>query len=118
MHAARIAAVTVPLLVALIGTGAYDNPSLIGGACGVAALLAIASGLILLPSSTKAAALALLTAAGTVPVLAHRDRRQPRCWPRCWRPRWQRACWRSCSSDTGLPRIVTQIWSALSAVSG
>ena len=48
MHAARIAAVTVPLLMALIGTSAYDNPSLIGGACGVAALLALASGLILL----------------------------------------------------------------------
>ena len=70
MHAARVAAVSVPLLVALIGTSSHDNPLLIGGACGVAALLAIASGLVLMRSTTNPAALAALTAFGTLPVLA------------------------------------------------
>ena len=41
MHGAPVAAVSVPLLMALIGTGTHDNPALIGGACGVAALLAM-----------------------------------------------------------------------------
>jgi hypothetical protein len=70
MFAARIAAPTVPLLIALAAHGSTANPWLIGGACGVAALLAIVSGLALIPTITNTAALALLTAAGTLPVLA------------------------------------------------
>ncbi len=70
LHAARVAATTLPLLLALVAMARHDSPWLIGGACGVAALLAIASGLILLPANKNAAALAVLTAAGTVPVLA------------------------------------------------
>lgn len=70
MHAARVAAPTLPLLLALMSLSRHDNASLIGGACAVAALLAVASGLVLLPSSSNPAALALITAAGTLPVLA------------------------------------------------
>ena len=112
MHAARIAAVTVPLLMALIGTSAYDNPSLIGGACGVAALLALASGLILLPSSTKATALALLTAAGTVPVLASAIT-VSHLLAAVLAAALAAGMLAIVLLDTGLPRIVTQIWSAL-----
>ena len=41
----------------------------LGGACGVAALLAVAGALILLPSTANRVAMALLTVAGTAPVL-------------------------------------------------
>lgn len=70
MHAARTAAVTLPLLIALVGTaiGGGDD-LLLAVACGVAALLALAGALILLPSSTRRAAMALLTVAGVAPVL-------------------------------------------------
>ncbi|OBK95177.1 hypothetical protein A5645_14275 [Mycobacterium asiaticum] len=70
MHAARVAAPTLPLLLALMAISRHDSASLIGGACAVAALLAVASGLVLLPSSSNPAALALITTAGTLPVLA------------------------------------------------
>ncbi len=71
MHAARTAAVTVPLLIALAGLpfGPSLDPWLLGGACGVAALLAVAGALILLSSTTNRAAMALLTVAGVAPVL-------------------------------------------------
>ncbi|GLB94287.1 hypothetical protein Mkiyose1665_47430 [Mycobacterium kiyosense] len=69
MHAARIAAPTLPLLFALIAISDHDNAWLLGGACGVAAILSIAGGLILLPTTTDKGALALLTVAGTVPIL-------------------------------------------------
>ncbi len=76
MHAARTAAVTLPLLAALVvrsftvipefGVGAW----LLGGACVVAALLAIAGTVVLLPSSSHRVAMALLTAVGVLPALA------------------------------------------------
>ncbi|MEB3062002.1 DUF2339 domain-containing protein [[Mycobacterium] zoologicum] len=69
MFAARIAAATLPLLAALALSGGHDR-WLIGGACGVAAILAVVSGLLLLPTTTRPGPLALLTAAGTLPVLA------------------------------------------------
>ena len=117
MLAARVAAVSVPLLVALIGTGAHDNnPSLIGGACGVAALLAIASGLVLVPTTTNQAALAVLTASGTLPVLAS-----------AIGVNHVLAAVLAAALAAGmltivlvgstLPRIVIQVWSALSAIS-
>ena len=116
MLAARVAAVSVPLLVALIGTGAHDNPSLIGGACGVAALLAIASGLVLVPTTTNPAALAVLTASGTLPVLAS-----------AIGVNHVLAAVLAAALAAGmltivlvgstLPRIVIQVWSALSAIS-
>jgi len=70
MFGARIAAPTVPLLIALVAHGHADNSWLIGGACGLAALLAITSALASMPTITNTSALALLTAAGTAPVLA------------------------------------------------
>jgi uncharacterized membrane protein len=116
MHGARIAAVSVPLLVALIGTSAYDNPSLIGGACGVAALLAIASGLILMPTTTNPAALAVLTAVGTVPVLACAIAVN-HVLAAVLAAALATGMLTIVLVDTALPRIVTQIWSALAAVS-
>lgn len=115
MHAARIAAPTLPLLVALVAVSRHDNAWLIGGACGVAALLAILSGLVLLPSTKNVAALALLTSVGTVPVLASAvgvDR--------------VLAAVLAAALSAGMltaallgdrPRIVTQIWSVWSAIS-
>ncbi|WP_102140909.1 DUF2339 domain-containing protein [Mycobacterium hubeiense] len=69
MHAARTAAVTLPLLVALAATaiGSRGDGWLVG-ACGIAALLAIVGALILLPRTGNRAAMALLTAAGVLPV--------------------------------------------------
>ncbi|WP_422746496.1 DUF2339 domain-containing protein [Mycobacterium sp. WMMD1722] len=70
LHAARTAAVTVPLLVALAGAAIGERADLLlAAACGIAALLALAGGLIVLPRTTNGAALALLTAAGVLPVL-------------------------------------------------
>ena len=71
LHGVRTAAVTVPLLIALtaISFGSGEDPWLLGGACGVAALLAVVGALILLPSTANRVAMALLTVAGTAPVL-------------------------------------------------
>ncbi|RUP01367.1 MAG: DUF2339 domain-containing protein [Mycobacterium sp.] len=114
MHAARIAATTLPLLVAL--PAARDNAWLLGGACAVAAILAIASGLILLPSTKNPSALAILTSVGTAPVLAAAisvDR--------------VLAAVLAAALAVGMltaalidrhPRIVTQIWLVWSAISG
>ncbi|QLL05969.1 DUF2339 domain-containing protein [Mycobacterium vicinigordonae] len=70
MHAARISAPTLPLLIGLVAVSEHDNAWLLGGACGVAAILAVAGGLILLPTITNKTALTVLTIAGTLPVLA------------------------------------------------
>ncbi|OBB78654.1 MULTISPECIES: DUF2339 domain-containing protein [Mycobacterium] len=71
LHAARIAAGTLPLLVALIGVYFDDgrDPRLVG-ACAIAALLAIAGALILLPGTANKSAMAVLTGAGLLPVLS------------------------------------------------
>ncbi|HEX2212733.1 MAG TPA: DUF2339 domain-containing protein, partial [Mycobacterium sp.] len=70
LHAARIAAATLPLLVALAAVH-IDNghDGWLAGACGIAALIAIGSALILLPHTANKAAMALLTSAGVAPVL-------------------------------------------------
>ncbi|AQT80315.1 hypothetical protein B1R94_15145 [Mycolicibacterium litorale] len=72
MHAVRTAAVTVPVLIALLAAhlGSREDPWLLGGAAGVAALLAIAGTLVLLPSARSAAGMALVSVAGVAPVLA------------------------------------------------
>jgi uncharacterized membrane protein len=70
LHAARTAASTFPLLVALVGVYFDDRRDLwLAGACAIAAVLAIVGALILLPRTGNRAAMALLTAAGVVPVL-------------------------------------------------
>ncbi|MGV0742781.1 DUF2339 domain-containing protein [Mycolicibacterium sp. XJ870] len=70
LHTARTAAATLPLLIAL-AVATFDNredvPLAI--ACGLAAVLAIAGGLMLLRSTTNAAATGVLTALGVVPLL-------------------------------------------------
>jgi hypothetical protein len=70
VHAARIAAPTFPLLVALAADYLDSRRDLwLAGARGIAAVLAIVSALILLPRTGNRVAMALLTAAGVVPVL-------------------------------------------------
>jgi uncharacterized membrane protein len=70
LHAARIGAIAYPLLVALAVSYFDSRHDLwLAGACGIAALLAIVAALILLPHSTNRVAMALLTAAGVLPLL-------------------------------------------------
>jgi uncharacterized membrane protein len=70
LHAARITASTFPLLIALVAArfGAGNDAWLAGG-CGIAAVLAVAGALLLLPSTNNRVAMALLTIAGVFPVL-------------------------------------------------
>ncbi|KRD17130.1 hypothetical protein ASE48_25775 [Mycobacterium sp. Root265] len=70
MYAARTAAGSGWVLLALVGAsfGTSQQPWL-AGAAAIAALLAVGSALILLPHSTHRTGLALLAAAGAVPVL-------------------------------------------------
>ena len=61
---------TFPLLVALAAAHFNSDDDLwLAGACGIAAVLAIVGALILLPHTGNRAAMALLTAAGALPVL-------------------------------------------------
>jgi uncharacterized membrane protein len=71
LHGARVAAATLPLLIALpLANPVLGQTSWLVGACGIAALLAIAGALLLLPRSSRPVATVLLAAAGTIPVLA------------------------------------------------
>jgi hypothetical protein len=71
MHAARMAVSTVPLLLALALTSFSSKQSpMLAVACSLAGVLAIGSALVLLRHTRKPAAMALLSAAGTMPVLA------------------------------------------------
>lgn len=71
LHAARIAAGTLPLLVALVGVYFDDGRDpWLAAACGIAALLAIAGALILLPGTANKSVMALLTGGGVLPVLS------------------------------------------------
>lgn len=70
MHAARTAAVTLPLLPALVGAGIGGGEDLaLAGACVLAAVLAFGGALMLLPRSRHRAALAVLTGLGVLPML-------------------------------------------------
>lgn len=70
MHAARIAVATLPLLVALAVVNRASGQAVwLAVACGVAAILAIGSALLLLPKSSHPVGLALLASVGAVPVL-------------------------------------------------
>ena len=69
MHAARTAAATLPLLVALAAVHFDSRHDLwLAGGCGIAAVLAIVGALILLPRTGNRASMALLTVAGVTPV--------------------------------------------------
>src|SRR4051812_24727068 len=70
LHAARIAAPTFPLLIALVAARIGDtNGAWLAGGCAIAAVLAMAGALVLLPSTGNRVAMALLTVAGVCPVL-------------------------------------------------
>ncbi|KMO81590.1 hypothetical protein BST22_03050 [Mycolicibacterium chubuense] len=70
LHAARVAAATLPLLVALVVRffDARNDLWLVGG-CGIAALLALVGAIVVLPGTAHRGTVALLTAAGVSPVL-------------------------------------------------
>jgi uncharacterized membrane protein len=71
MHAARVAAPTLPLLLALPLSRLNDRVDpWLACSCGVAALLALVGALVLLPGTTHRSAVAVLSAAGTAPLLA------------------------------------------------
>ena len=118
LHASRTAASTFPLLVALAAVYFDDGRDLwLAGACGIAAVLAVAGALILLPRMVNRAAMALLTAAGVVPVLSVSlavDRVVAALMAAAL------AAALLAIVLTGLPGVtgvVRQIWSALSAIS-
>jgi hypothetical protein len=114
LHAARIAAPTFPLLVALAAVYFDDGYDLwLAGACGIAAVLAIAAALILLPRTENRVAAALLTAAGVVPVLCV-SLAVDRVVAALMAAALAAALLAIVSGVTG---VVRQIWSALSAVS-
>jgi uncharacterized membrane protein len=70
LYAARIAVATLPLLLALAGASHGSGQAVwLAAACAVAAALAIAGGLLLLPKSSHPGGMAVLSMAGTVPVL-------------------------------------------------
>ena len=71
LQAARIAVAILPLWIALLARAINDRDDpWLAGACAIAALIAIGTGLILLPGTTNRVWMALLTAAGVAPVLA------------------------------------------------
>ncbi len=71
MHGARMAVSTLPLLVALVGVNSTSQQVVwLAAACAIAAFLALASAVVLLPHSIHPVAVALFSAAGTIPVLA------------------------------------------------
>jgi hypothetical protein len=114
LHAARIAAPTFPLLVALAAVYFDDGYDLwLAGACGIAAVLAIAAALILLPCTGNRVAMALLTAAGVVPVLCV-SLAVDRVVAALMAAALAAAFLAIVSGVTG---VVRQIWSALSAIS-
>ena len=120
LHAARTAAVTVPLLIALAGS-AFDSRHdlLLAGACGIAALLALASALIVLPGTVNRAALALLAAAGVLPVLCV-SATADRVVAALMIAALAAALLAIVLGSRWLPAVsgvVAQIWSALSAIS-
>ncbi|VBA41730.1 hypothetical protein LAUMK13_03682 [Mycobacterium innocens] len=115
MHAARTAATTLPLLVALVSVR-HDDAWVIGAACGIAAILAIAGGLVVLPAISNTAALAVLTAAGTVPALAARMA-VDRVMAAVLAAALASAMLAIVLAGTELPKIARQVWSAWSSVS-
>ena len=118
LHAARIAAPTFPLLAALAADYLDSRRDLwLAGACGIAAVLAILSALILLPRTGNRVAMALLTAAGVVPVLCVSlavDRVVAALMAAALSAALLAIVLTSLPGVTG---VVRQVWSALSAIS-
>jgi hypothetical protein len=118
LHAARIAAPTLPLLVALAAVYFDDGYDLwLAGTCGIAAVLTIAAALILLPRTGNRVAMALLTAAGVMPVLCVSlavDRVVAALMAAALAAALLAIVLTALPGVTG---VVRQIWSALSAIS-
>lgn len=71
LHAARVAAPTLPLVMALGAASINGRHDLMLALnCGLAAVLALTGGLLVLRSTTNPAATAILTAVGVLPVLS------------------------------------------------
>jgi uncharacterized membrane protein len=120
LHAARIIASTCPLLVALAAAHfGGGNDAWLSGACGIAAVLAVVGALTLLPSTVSKAAMALLTAAGVLPVLCASAALAPSVAALMAAGLAAALLAIVLVGDRlpGVSRIVRQIWSATSAVS-
>ncbi|MCZ8379729.1 DUF2339 domain-containing protein [Mycobacterium sp. CPCC 205372] len=119
LHAARTAAVTLPLLIALAAAGIGSRHDLwLAGACGIAALLALAGALLVLPGTANRGMLALLASAGVLPVLC-----VPLAVDRTLAALMIGALAAALLAIVaigdrlpGVPGVVRRIWSALSAV--
>lgn len=114
MFAARIAAPTLPLLATLVAATGHDRV-LVGAGCAVAAMLAVVSGLLVLPATTRPGALAALTAVGTLPVLAA-GAVLGRVPATVLAASLSVAMLAIVVAGRGLPVIVVEVFSALSAV--
>ncbi|MGY4709050.1 DUF2339 domain-containing protein [Mycolicibacterium sp. CBM1] len=120
MHVARTAAVTVPLLFALLAAhfGSSEDAWLLGAAAGLGALLAVIGALVLLPSTGNRVAMALVSVTGFSPALVAGIAVD----------RWLAALLAAALSAAllaivliserlpGVPGVVKQVWSATSAV--
>ena len=120
LHAARIAAPTFPLLIALAAAHFGDgNDAWLAGGCGIAAVLAIVGALILLPATRNRVAMALLTTAGVLPVLSASVALQPTvaALMAAGLAAAMLAIVLVGDRVPGVSSVVRQIWSATSAVS-
>ena len=120
LHAARIAAPTFPLLVALVAARIGDgNEAWLAGGCAIAAVLAIVGALVLLPSTGNRVAIALLTVAGVFPVLCTSVALAPTVAALMAAGLAAALLAIVLVGDRlpGVSKIVRQIWSATSAVS-
>jgi uncharacterized membrane protein len=118
LHAARIAAPTLPLLVALAALYFDDRHDMwLAGASGIAAVLAIVAALILLPRTENRVAMSLLTAAGVVPVLCVTLAVDPVVAALMAAALAAALLAIVLVGPPGVTGVVRQIWSALSAVS-
>ncbi|HEX4559263.1 MAG TPA: DUF2339 domain-containing protein [Mycobacterium sp.] len=117
MHAARTAAATFPLLVALAAAHFDSRRDLwLAGACATAAVLAIVGALILLPRTGNRAVMALLSGAGVVPVLCV-SLGVDRVVAALMAAALAAALLAIVTGLPGPTGVVRQIWSALSAIS-
>jgi uncharacterized membrane protein len=120
LHCARIAATTFPLIIAVLAVHFDDRRDMwLVGACGIAAVLAVAAALILLPRTAHRVLMALLTAAGVLPVLsvAMVAGRAVAALMAAALAAALLAIVLLGDRLTGVDAVVRQIWAALSAVS-
>jgi uncharacterized membrane protein len=119
LHCARIAAMILPLLTALAAAQIDDqDDGWLVGACGISATLAIVSALMLLPGTKNRALMGLLTAAGVLPVLcvSAATTRPVAAMMAAALAFTLLAVVLIADRLPGVPGIVRQIWSALSAI--